>query len=356
MLAAVLFGALITHSFLDIIPGTYLGVPSADTALSVLPAHRLCLAGLGEEAVRISALGSALGVLIGVPLAALGLFLMPPLQPGVDWGIGIIVVAVAGYLVVTSDSPGWALGIFLLAGLLGLFSFLYMYLSWNTLGEGSVLMPLLSGLFGITLLTQGGDGQFPAQHFSGTRISPREIARSGIVGSVAGGLVGWLPGLSNATANALLTPLVGTKNRERCYLAATGAANTANALLGLAALYALERSRNGVMVAIAAREVPPFGVLLVAGCCAACCAYVIAVTVAGHAGMFHGIRVQHLNLAVIGLITTMSVVLCGPFGLLILGLAAAIGYLPVLLNLHRVSCMGAIMVPLVLSSFGVLAW
>jgi putative membrane protein len=281
---------------------------------------------------------------------------MPPLQPGIDWGIGIIVVAVAGYLILTSDAPGWALGIFSLAGLLGLFSFHYMYLSWNTLGEGSVLMPLLSGLFGITLLAQGGSGQFPAQHFSGTRISAQEIARSGIIGSVAGALVGWLPGLSNATANALLTPMVGTKNRERCYLAATGAANTANALLGLAALYALQRSRNGIMVAIAARDVPPFGALVFSGCIAACCAYGIAVVVAGHAGMFQGIRVQHLNLTVAGLIAAMSVILCGPFGLLILCLAAAVGYLPVLLNLHRVSCMGAIMVPLILFSFGILAW
>jgi len=47
-LAAVMFSALITHTFLDSIPSTFLGIPDADTALSVLPAHALCLDGKGE--------------------------------------------------------------------------------------------------------------------------------------------------------------------------------------------------------------------------------------------------------------------------------------------------------------------
>ena len=297
-----------------------------------------------------------MGVVLGVPAAVLALFIMPALQPGIDWGIGIMVVGVAGYLIVTSDSPGWSLGIFSLSGLLGIFCFRYSYLSWNTLGEGSVLMPLLSGLFGIALLSNAGSGQFPAQRYTGTGISTREMARSSFVGSIAGALVGWLPGLSNATANAVLTPFVGTENRERCFIAATGAANTANALLGLAALYALERTRNGVMVAISMQEIPPFTALLFTGCVAASCSYGIAVTIAGKAGFFHGIDVKKLNIVVIAIITVLSILLCGPFGILILCLATAIGYAPSLLNLQRVSCMGAIMVPLVLFSFGVLSW
>ncbi|MDD1639821.1 MAG: tripartite tricarboxylate transporter permease, partial [Methanomicrobiales archaeon] len=52
-LGAALFAALVTHTFLDIIPSTFLGIPDADTALAVLPAHALCLEGKGEEAVRI---------------------------------------------------------------------------------------------------------------------------------------------------------------------------------------------------------------------------------------------------------------------------------------------------------------
>jgi putative membrane protein len=58
-LAGALFAALITHTFVDAVPSTFLGIPEADTSLAVLPAHALCLEGNGEEAVRIAALGSA---------------------------------------------------------------------------------------------------------------------------------------------------------------------------------------------------------------------------------------------------------------------------------------------------------
>ncbi|MDD4128069.1 MAG: tripartite tricarboxylate transporter permease, partial [Methanomicrobium sp.] len=46
-MAVSLIAALIVHTFLDIVPGTFFGIPDADTALSVLPAHRLCLNGCG---------------------------------------------------------------------------------------------------------------------------------------------------------------------------------------------------------------------------------------------------------------------------------------------------------------------
>jgi hypothetical protein len=38
-LACAMFAALITHTFVDAIPSTFLGVPDADTSLSVLPSH-----------------------------------------------------------------------------------------------------------------------------------------------------------------------------------------------------------------------------------------------------------------------------------------------------------------------------
>lgn len=48
-LAGTMFAALITHTFVDAIPSTFLGVPDADTSLSVLPAHALCLGGRARK-------------------------------------------------------------------------------------------------------------------------------------------------------------------------------------------------------------------------------------------------------------------------------------------------------------------
>ncbi|KUG21238.1 hypothetical protein ASZ90_009009 [hydrocarbon metagenome] len=54
----------------------------------------------------------------------------------------------------------------------------------------------------------------------------------------------------------------------------------------------------------------------------------------------------------IGFIAVLTFVLCGPFGLLVLALATAIGLVPHLVNIRRVYCMGAIMLPVMLYSFG----
>ena len=257
-LASALFAALITHTFLDSIPSTYLGIPDPDTALSVLPAHALCLEGLGEEAVRIAALGSALAVVVGIPLSILCFLLLPPLQPYLDWGMGIILIGIAGLLIVTAEAPSWALSIFLVSGILGLFSFRYSFLTWHPFGGTAVLLPLLAGLFGFSTLILASSAPFPAQRFEGIRIPGRKASHPGsFSASVAGSIVGWLPGLSNATANALVASAGGYDREPRQYILSASAANTVNAFVGLTALYALARTRNGVMVALATQDLPP---------------------------------------------------------------------------------------------------
>ncbi|RXE55733.1 hypothetical protein ABH15_05730 [Methanoculleus taiwanensis] len=352
-LAAAMFAALVTHTFLDIIPSTFLGIPDADTALAVLPAHALCLEGKGEEAVRISALGSAFGVVLSLPIAAFCFLVLPTAQPLIDWGIGLLILAVAGFLIVISESPAWAAAVFGVSGLLGLFTFRFSYLAWHTVGDSAVLMPLLAGLFGISVLLTASRGAMPPQQFRGLDTADLEVGKGSVLGAVAGAMVGWMPGLSNATANALLTTLVGYDSRPREYILATGAANTVNAFLGLAALYALSRTRNGVMVALSAGDLPPMTLLLLAGVLAGVCAYLLTILLASSATRLGSINITALNYSVIGFVVLLALLLSGPFGGLVLLLATAVGLVPQLVNVRRVYCMGAIMLPVMLYSFGI---
>ncbi|HSD57732.1 MAG TPA: tripartite tricarboxylate transporter permease, partial [Methanotrichaceae archaeon] len=57
-MASIVLAASISQTFFDCIPAIFVGAPDADTALTVLPGHRLMLEGRGIEAVRLSALGS----------------------------------------------------------------------------------------------------------------------------------------------------------------------------------------------------------------------------------------------------------------------------------------------------------
>jgi len=355
-LAGAMFAALITHTFVDAIPSTFLGIPEADTSLAVLPAHALCMEGNGEEAVRIAALGSACSMVIAVPLSILCFFALPALQPYFDWWIGILLIASVGYMIVTSEAPGWALAIFIISGMLGAFALHYAFLGWHTLAGGSaVLMPLLTGLFGISVLLTASRGTLPAQRFQGLRVEDRTVVKCSVLGTLAGVAVGWLPGLSTASANGVLASLIGYEKDRRAYILATSAANTANAFIGLAALFALSRMRNGVMVALSELPLPTMSELMVVGVLAACAAYLITIGLSRFAHRLHGIDSQMLNRVVIAFVVCLSFLLTGPFGMVILVLAIVVGLVPHLVNVPRMYCMGAIMVPVMLWSFG-LAW
>jgi putative membrane protein len=354
-LAGTLFAALITHTFVDAVPSTFLGIPEADTSLAVLPAHALCLEGNGEEAVRIAALGSACSMIIAVPLSVLCYILLPALQPYFDWWIGILLIASVGYMVVTSEAPGWALVIFSISGILGAFTLHYSFLSWHTLAGGSaILMPLLTGLFGISVLLTASRGTMPEQHFSGIRLENKAVVKYSLIGTGAGVAVGWLPGLSTASANGVLASFIGYEKDRRSYILATSAANTANAFIGLAALFALSRMRNGVMVALAELPLPSMSELMIVGVLAACAAYVITICLSRQAHRLNGIDSRLLNRAVIGFVVMLCIIFTGPFGIFILFLATAVGLVPHLVNVPRVYCMGVIMIPVMLYSFGIL--
>jgi putative membrane protein len=356
VLAGAMFAALITHTFVDSVPSTFLGIPDADTSLAVLPAHALCLEGNGEEAVRIAALGSACAIVMAVPISVICFFLLPALQPFFDWWIGILLIASIGYMIVTSECPGWGLALFLVSGVLGIFSLRYAFLSWHTLGGGgAILMPLLTGLFGISVLITASQGILPEQHFRGIRMEGRTIMKCSLLGTIAGVAVGWLPGLSTASANGVLASLIGYDKDRRAYILATSAANTANAFIGLAALFALSRMRNGVMVALSGLPLPTMSEMTVVGVLAACAAYGITIVLSRSARRFNGIDGRLLNRSVIAFVIVLSIILTGPFGLVILILAAALGLVPWLVNVPRVYCMGGIMVPVILYSFGI-AW
>lgn len=65
-IAIIIIANAVAHTFLDFIPSIFLGAPEAETALAVLPGHRLLLEGRGIEAIRLSALGSAGSVIVAL--------------------------------------------------------------------------------------------------------------------------------------------------------------------------------------------------------------------------------------------------------------------------------------------------
>jgi putative membrane protein len=103
-------------------------------------------------------------------------------------------------------------------------------------------------------------------------------------------------------------------------------------------------------------ELPPqsMSALMVVGVLAACAAYLITIFLGRYAPLLNGIDSMLLNRGVIAFVVILCIILTGPFGLVILILATATGLVPHIINLPAVYCMGSIMVPVMLYSFGIL--
>ncbi|MBR5815715.1 MAG: tripartite tricarboxylate transporter permease [Methanocorpusculaceae archaeon] len=357
-ICCLLVSCMIVHTFLDAVPSTFIGVPDADTVLSVLPAHRLYLSGKGEEAVRLSALGSLWGFVYAMPLFAAFYFVLPMFQNEIDWAIGLVILTAAGLLIVFSKTPFWALMMFLASGLLGVFSMRFSYFSFGVFGAGEVLLPLLTGLFGIPVLLHAlrANPAYAEQSFSGIFVSKKETAVNTIKGTFAGAIVGWLPGFSSGTANALLAfhRSGDYELNPRGYLLSTSAANTANAVLGLAALYAVGRMRSGALAAVAEFPLPNIFMLLAAAGASAAAAYMLTVLFSKTGKYIAKVNQKMLSASVLTFLIILTAVFCGPFGLMILILSTAVGWIPAKLGIPRLYCMGAIMLPVMLFSFGLL--
>ena len=73
--AAIIVAMGTVHTFLNYIPGALLGAPDGDTALALLPGHRMLLSGKATQGVAYSARGSQLGLLLSIPLLLFARFL-----------------------------------------------------------------------------------------------------------------------------------------------------------------------------------------------------------------------------------------------------------------------------------------
>ena len=66
--AGIIVATGVVHTFLGYIPSALIGAPGADTALALLPGHRMLLSGNAPQGVAYSARGSQLGLFLSLPL------------------------------------------------------------------------------------------------------------------------------------------------------------------------------------------------------------------------------------------------------------------------------------------------
>ena len=221
VLAVFIISLAITHTFLDAIPSIYLGAPTDALALNVLPGHRLLLKGLAHNAIMYTVIGALGSLLLSILLFPIFIFSMEKLSSLVTAIVGYLLIGVMAYMIFKEKKWLQSLVVFLLSGALGLLVF-----SIPTLKQP--LFPLLSGLFGLSILIESlrQKSVIPKQKSAPLTISKKNLAKSVSAASGMGFVAAFLPGFGSAQAAIVATNVVGDIGDEG-FLTLVGGFNTA---------------------------------------------------------------------------------------------------------------------------------
>lgn len=385
--------ALVAHLFSESIPSTYVGIPSADN-ISVLPAHRLAKAGMGSLAVRASIDGSLVGT-----AAATVAFLPSCLLMGAPANLysllrGAMLFVIVGLSTVLLFSErrasdmrgrcpfGWitrlskGCAVFLSAGLLGHLVLQTNYASCDLpdfpwMGDGYVqrsalLLPLFAGLFGIpTLLLSLRSGTVKEVRHSGDHAVRYRIGAKDLALALAGGtLVGWLPGMTSGSSATVCSPgtkEVGDARDAARFIWLYSAISSSGAVFAISALFVILRARSGSMDAVSffvGRDALEDGLLsnmeavtslLLSGLVSALVSHRLVLIADGRLRGLQELLCSRKT-AVVSMIfvVTLSCVLTGARGIILLATAAALGLVPPLIGVRRIQLMGCLLVPIAL--------
>ena len=341
----------ITHTFLDVLPAIFLGAPDADTALGVLPGHKLLMKGMGYEAVKLTVIGSLFSLILALILFPLFIILVPNVYEKIQPLIGYILIVIVIYMIFIEkgiDGKFWAFIVFLMAGILGILD-----LTMPNLAQP--LFPMLSGLFGVSMLivSLSNKVEIPKQQITDTiKIPKSENIRALLAGTLSGSFVSFFPGLGPAQAAILGSNLMG-KLGTYTFLILIGSINTVNMAVSLVSLYTINKARNGAVLAI--RELLTSidlntlilflaTILFAGGIAVFLTLYITKIFVK----IIEKVNYSMLCIFVISLITILVFYFSSWMGILILIVSTAIGIIPNIVNVKRSHAMGCLMLPVIL--------
>ena len=231
--AAIIVSTGTVHTFLNYIPSALLGAPDGDTALSLLPGHRMLLSGNAPRGVAWSARGSQLGLFLSLPLIIVARIAFGDELGWYDYLRNIIFFLLLGisFLLLATETtrldwPKWmqklsmnklatdsrfagfiaATGFFLLSGFYGWAVFSLPARSPVGIPDASLLLPSLAGLFGIANLLDiyATTSHIPPQNEDWTLPPAKPLLVPCFWSGVAGASMGVLPGMTASQATVLV--------------------------------------------------------------------------------------------------------------------------------------------------------
>lgn len=345
--AVFIISMAITHSFLDVIPSTFLGAPDPDKALMALPAHKMLLKGRAYEAIRLTVIGSYVSLIISIFLAPGIYFFFKYSYEIISKGIFWILLGTTSYMILKDKNKLLNLAIFFMAGVLGLIS-----LNLPLIKEP--LLPMLSGLFGCSILINSLNDKIsiPKQNKRFENISLKEKIVSITGGFLAGTLTSFLPGLG-ASQGAVIASNVLRKISDKGFLIMIGGINTVNFCMSMIAYFAILKARNGSIIAIKT-VIPEFNFLTIL-------AFLIISLLVGSFSVKFSLDIaeifskvitkvdyQKTIIGVLVVITGIILIRSNIYGLILYFASISLGLIAIKLNIAKNHLMGCLLLPVML--------
>ncbi len=351
--ASVVISSMVSaHIFSSFIPAAMLGAPDGDNSLSVLPAHKLLLGGRGLEAVFLMVSGAALALLFGSAVIFLSMKFFSNIydvtRPFVHYALlAVVLVMILGER--SAKKMLYASLIFLMSGMLGFF-----VLDAKLLQPQDALLPILSGLFGVSTLfiSLENKSSIPEQKHGTIAVNPVEMAKFALIGTFAGLFVGLMPGIGASQAVILSENFFAISSPES-FLVMLGAVNSADSLFSMSALYTVGNPRSGASVAVE-RIMGDIGIneltllvgsMLLSSGIAAFLSLRMSVKMLS---VMRKINYSALSLSVITFITLLVFLFSGFTGILVFATSSCIGILCERFGVKKTHCMGSLLLPTIL--------
>ncbi len=346
-LAAFIVAMSIAHTFIDFLPSIFLGAPDEDTALSVLPGHRLLLKGMGYGAIKLTLIGSFYGLIFALAIAPLLLISIPKIYPFVSRYIAFILIAASLFLIVREKYKMWAIIIFFLSGILGIATLNFIVIK-------QPLLPLFSGLFGTSLLTISfiKNVKLPEQKIKKIKVKTIGKIKAIITSLFSSLFVSFLPGVGASQA-AVIGSSFKKKIDEKIFLIMVGAINTIVMVWSFIALYTIQKPRTGSAVIIGKflgiftqnQLLLLLAVSLFVGSLAVFQTLIFAKIFAKN---IKRINYKWLCFVIIIFIVIITTIISGPLSILILVTGTFIGITCSLLGVRKMQMMGCLLLPVIL--------
>jgi putative membrane protein len=372
-------GLLAGFAFFNTLPSVFLSAPDESAVFTVLPGQRYLMEGRAVEAVALTTIGAAAGLLVVIPVFAV---VVPRVletvrqvtQPHLHW----MVWAVIAFMLMSEWPKGGRMGAsgwrrladawratgagvltFVLAGGLGFVMFYRPPLPAETGFQN--LMPVFIGLFTIPGLVINfiSRVQVPVQE-SGREVSVGvgRIIHGSLAGTLGGLFAAFVPGVTGGVGGMLAGHAASIRDSQ-VFLVSQGASRAVYYVGGflLAFVPGSLMMRGGAAWMLRGIRSPSDGdypLLLVAVACAAGLALAMMLPASRWMARWAH-RVPYRRVSGVGLVLAVALVwgVTGAGGLGVMAVATAIGLVPLLYGARRMNALAVILVPLACNMSGV---